>query len=571
MVSQVGSRVMVVDDDDAVRATVTAILEASGIAATGHATGADALADDGPRRAAVALVDYRLPDTSGLELASALKEADPEIRVLLMTGHASMESAIESVGRVDEYLIKPVQPQALLQSVRNALSRHTLAVENQNLVDRLQRLTNYQALYDPLTRLPNRMLLTDRLHEALTAEGSGGRVAVLFVDLDGFKLVNDSLGHRVGDQILRSVAERLDVGRFPEQTAARFGGDEFVLVCPGTETEADALAKAEQVLAALREPLGVAGIAHWVDASVGVVLAPTDGAAAPDLLVQDAETAMYAAKAQGRGLCLLYEETMRDRVIQRYDVERGVREAYEAGHLGLVYQPIIDLATAEVVGAEALLRWYRPGAGTVLPGDFLPVAEDAGLGLAIGRFVIERALDELAGWRARGLVDDSFRLWINASPQQMADPALPGIVADALARHQLPGSMVGLEVVEEALADIGATVEVLTELRALGLSINLDDFGAGHSNLAWLQELPITGLKIDRRFVSGLDVDSDQRGPLIVRGLIDLGHALGLKLLGEGVERPDQARLLTELGCDQAQGYHFGYPVSAEELWGLPA
>lgn len=567
MVSQVGSRVLVVDDDEAVRTTVLAMLQAAGIAATGHGTGASALADDHDRRSAVALLDYRLPDMSGLELAIRLKTADPDIRILLMTGQASMESAIESVGRVDEYLIKPVKPQALLHAVNTALERHALLVQNQNLLDRLQRLTNYQALYDPLTGLPNRMLLTDRLDQALSTQQRDSRVAVMFVDLDGFKLINDSLGHRVGDQLLRLAAERLDSGRGPQQTVARFGGDEFVLIRPDTASEVDAVESGERLLDALREPFTIGGVTHRIDASIGLALSPKDGQAPPDHLVRDAETAMYAAKSQGRGRCVMYEDSMHTRVSQRYDIERGIREAYESGHLGLVYQPIIDLNDGTMVGAEALLRWYPPGEDTVLPGVFLAVAEEAGLALPIGRWVIEKALGDLADWCRRGLVDDSFRLWMNASPQQMADPALPGQVAEALARHQLPATMVGLEVIEEALADQVVTIEVLTALRDLGVSINLDDFGAGHSNLAWLQELPITGLKIDRRFVSALDEGDDVKGSLIVRGLIDLGHALGLHLLGEGVERPGQARLLSELGCDLAQGYHFGYPVPAAELW----
>jgi EAL domain-containing protein (putative c-di-GMP-specific phosphodiesterase class I) len=218
------------------------------------------------------------------------------------------------------------------------------------------------------------------------------------------------------------------------------------------------------------------------------------------------------------------------------------------------------------VAAEALIRWNRPGLGIVPPGDFLPVADEAGLSPAIGAWVLERALDDLAAWQKAGILVERFRLWINAFPHQVADTALPLQVASGLSHRGLAADMFGLEIIEEALVDIGTTIDVLTALRRIGVAISLDDFGAGHSNLAWLQDLPITGLKIDRRFINGLDT-GDGKGELIVRGLIGLGDALGLELLGEGVERPAQASLLAQMGCRLAQGYHFGHPGTADELW----
>lgn len=568
MATNLAGRVIVVDDEEGIRTTVLAILESVNLSATGFGTAGDAVAAAAVLRPALALIDYHLPDMSGLDLAIALKEIDPEMRVILITGHASMESAIESVGKVDEYLVKPVQPPTLIRSVLNAIERYSLQAENRNLVERLQRLTSYQALYDPLTSLPNRVLLTDRLHEALSGvAGLRQWTAVYFIDIDGFKVINDSLGHAAGDQLLRQVAERLSDGLTGTQTVARFGGDKFVLVHPDITTAEEPSAKAEELLHAFDEPFVAGETFHRVSASIGVALAGGSEETNPDVLVRNADIAMYDAKAQGRARWRLYDASMRDRVVERLDIERGVREAMDAGHLGLVYQPIIELATGRVVGAEALLRWYRPGHGTVSPGRFLPVAEEAGLGPGIGRWVIEHALSELAAWHRAGLATGSFRLWLNVSPYQMADPELPSVVSDGLRHHGLPASMLGLEVIEDALSDVGVTTAVLTALRRLGVSLNLDDFGAGHSNLAWLQELPITGLKIDRRFINELDLGTDHKGALIVRGLIQLGHALGLTLLGEGVEREAQARLLGELGCELAQGFYFRHPVPSAELF----
>jgi diguanylate cyclase (GGDEF)-like protein len=563
----VAAAVVVVDDEEAVRSTVVALLERAGIGARGFASGADADADDDTHRAAVALIDYRLPDISGLELAVALGDKNPDVRVLLMTGHASMESAIESVGRVDEYLVKPVQPPALIRSVRNALERHALAAENRNLVERLQRLTSYQALYDPLTGLPNRVLLTDHLHEALGQVRGGDTVALLFVDLDGFKLVNDTLGHSTGDQLPSQVGERLNDAVDTGDMVARFGGDKFVVVRARPDAAAGAEAAARRVLERLSQPFGVGGVEHHLSASVGVAVAQPGDGTSPDDLVRNADTAMYRAKAEGRGRCVAYHAGMRDQVLARVDIERGLRQAIETDRLHLAYQPIVELASGRLVGAEALLRWTRPDHGLVLPGDFLAVADEAGLTPALGEWVVERALDDLATFASSRPVPEGFRLWVNAFPHQTADRTLPGRLAAGLTRRGLPAALLGVEIIEEALADLGETIAVLTDLRYMGVAATLDDFGAGHSNLAWLQDLPITALKMDRRFVNELDLAVGGKGALIVQGLIALGKALGLVLLGEGVERPAQAELLRSLGCDWAQGYHFGRPADAAHLW----
>jgi diguanylate cyclase (GGDEF)-like protein len=565
--------VLVVDDDENVRQSLIDVMATAGIKGVGAAGRAEALAAQLRSEPSVVVVDYRLPDCSGIDLARELKEHDPEVPVLLLTGYASLDTAVAAVGQLDAYLIKPVAPHLFLQTIRNALARRGLVDENRSLVERLQRLNAYQALYDPLTGLPNRALLDDRLSQALAAaRRTGSSLAVLFVDLDRFKLVNDLFGHHVGDQLLREMADRLATARRRSDTVARFGGDEFVVVCPDVGTSASACRIAEHLLNELARPATVEGVEHRLTASIGITLTgPGAVSQSPETLLRNADTAMYRAKEGGRADWELFDETMRDRVVERFEVERGLRAGMESGDLVLAYQPIVDLASGAVVGAEALMRWHRAGHGTILPVAFLPVAEESGLIAPIGRWVFDSALSELSAWERAGLVPREFRLWINVSPHQLADPAFAQEVGDMLMRYDVPSSMLGVEVVEDALRDVGATTKVLRELRELGVSVNLDDFGAGYSNLSWLQELPITGIKIDRRFVATLDVAGEVRGAAIVQGLISLGHALGLLVVAEGIETPAQAVELTAMGCELGQGYHFAYPGSSRQLWAMSA
>jgi diguanylate cyclase (GGDEF)-like protein len=563
--------VLVVDDDDSVRQSLVDVLASAGIRAIGASTRAEAMAYRERYEPAVAVVDYRLPDCSGIELARELKDRDAEVPVLLLTGYASLDTAVAAVGQLDAYLIKPVAPHTFLQTIRNALARRGLVSENRILVERLQRLNAYQALYDPLTGLPNRALLDDRLSQALAAaRRTSGTLAVLFVDLDRFKVVNDLFGHHVGDQLLRQMADRLAAARRKSDTVARFGGDEFVVVCPDVGSSASACRIAETLIAELARPAVVEGVEHRLTASIGITITgPGAVNQNAETLLRNADTAMYRAKEGGRGDWELFDEAMRDRVVERFEIERDLRLGMETGDLILAYQPIVELSSRQVVGAEALMRWHRADHGTILPCSFLPVAEESGLIGPMGRWALDKALSELSAWERAGLVSEQFRLWVNVSSHQLADLAFSEQIAELLVRYDVAPAMLGLEIVEDALRDVGATREVLHELRKLGVSINLDDFGAGYSNLSWLQELPITGLKIDRRFVSTLDVDGETRGTAIVQGLISLGHALGLSVVGEGIETPAQAQALELMGCDIGQGYHFAYPGSARQLWAL--
>ena len=558
--------VLVVVDEESTRETLVGVLASAGIRSVAASSAAEALGLLPLQASPVVVVDDGLSDSSGFDLVRIIKERDPEIPVLLLTGVDSVDRAIAAVGQLDAFLIKPVAAQAFLKTIRNALARRGLVVENKSLVERLQRLNAYQALYDPLTGLPNRALLDDRLGQAIaSSRRTGSSLAVLFVDLDGFKVVNDLFGHHVGDQLLREMGERLAETRRSSDTVARFGGDEFVVVCPDIRTSASACKIAEQLLAELARPLEVDGVEHRLTASIGIAVTSRGGPGEnAETLLRNADTAMYRAKEEGRAGWELFDDAMRDRVLERFEVERGLRSGMDSGDLSLAYQPVVQLQTGVLTGAEALLRWHRLGFGTVLPGSFLSIAEESGLVVPIGRWVLEEALTELSIWRRNANLPEGFRLWVNVSPQQLANPHFADLVGEMMESHGHPAGLLGIEIVEEAVRDVGATVRVLQGLREVGVAVNLDDFGAGQSNLSWLQELPITGLKIDRRFVANV---ASEGGSAIVSGLIGLAQSLGLSVIGEGVETAEQSEALRAMGCEQAQGYFFGYPGPPSQLW----
>jgi diguanylate cyclase (GGDEF)-like protein len=392
-------------------------------------------------------------------------------------------------------------------------------------------------------------------------------VALYFLDLDRYKVVNDLFGHQVGDRVLQEVAHRLSASCRKTDSVARFGGDEFVVICPDVRGSNEACAIAQHLLDTFQKPIEIDGSDYGISASVGIAMTvPGLRRHSAETLLRNADTAMYRAKEGGRGRWELFDDEMRAQVRERFEIERELPVALASGALLLLYQGIVDPLTEDVVAAEALLRWDRPGHGRVLPEKFLPVAEDSGLITPIGTWVLEQATRDLARWREEDKLSGPFRLWVNVSPQQLADPGFPALVVDVLTRTGLPPELLGLEILEEALLDVGVAEVVMRSLRDLGVCLSLDDFGAGYSNFSWLQDLPITGIKIDRRFVSTLDSD-DCRSAAIVQGLVNLGHSLNLSVVAEGVETAEQAGALQAIGCESVQGFFYGHPVPADELW----
>ncbi|WP_051683963.1 bifunctional diguanylate cyclase/phosphodiesterase [Blastococcus sp. URHD0036] len=423
---------------------------------------------------------------------------------------------------------------------------------------RAEEALAHQAFHDDLTGLANRALFADRVDQALRRGARGqGQPAVVFIDLDGFKGVNDTLGHPAGDSLLRQVAARLRSVVRADDTVARLGGDEFaVLVEQSGSGPDEAVATAERVLAALAAPVVLDGQSVTVSGSVGIAVGDAD--ATSDTLLGDADIAMYAAKVAGRGRSVVFDSAMRDSAVAARELEQELQGALAADEFRLVYQPVVDLADGAVTGFEALLRWDSRALGAVSPDRFVPVAEASGLIEDIGAWVLREACAAAADWRAEHGRDVTMA--VNVSAVQLTSPHLVEHITEALALSGLPASALVLEVTETALvADPDRASECLAALRALGLRLALDDFGTGYSSLAHLRQFTVDVLKIDRSFVATIGEDGVL--PPIVRGMIDLGRTLGLEIVAEGVETEVQRRLLVDGRCDLAQGYLFARPL----------
>ncbi|MEV6446150.1 EAL domain-containing protein [Amycolatopsis sp. NPDC051716] len=418
----------------------------------------------------------------------------------------------------------------------------------------------YDATHDPLTRLANRTLVLGGLDAR-----ERGAVTVLFLDLDKFKVINDSLGHSVGDQVLRIVGERLRRSSGRDDLVGRLGGDEFVVVTAEVTDPAEVRALAEHLRSALAEPIGVLGRQLHLDASIGVVLVGREDRRSAEDLLRDADVAMYQAKALGRGRHHFFDVGLRERMQRRLRMEQDLRYAVHDGQLWPAYQPVVDLRTGEMVAVEALLRWTHPRHGAISPAEFIPLAEESDLINIIGKEMLRATTRELAARRVQqGL---NLTLKVNLSARQLDDPHLVPAVQDALAVTGLPAGALCLEVTESALMrDQEAAAEVLASLRALGVLLAIDDFGTGYSSLAQLRRLTLDTLKIDRSFITGIAESRDAEA--IVTSIIAMAHAVDLTVIAEGVESAEQLDLLRALGCDQAQGYHLGRPVPAAELFG---
>ncbi|MGH9034451.1 MAG: EAL domain-containing protein, partial [Acidimicrobiia bacterium] len=417
----------------------------------------------------------------------------------------------------------------------------------------------FQAGHDSLTQLPNRALFLDRLGQGLARRSrhpSG--TAVLFLDLDRFKWLNDSLGHAAGDELLVAVAARLRDAMRAEDTVARFGGDEFVVLCEDVSDEAEAEALADRLASILAAPLTVAGEETTVTVSIGIAYAPrTSSEASPESLVRDADAAMYRAKEQGRNRHEVFDVTTLELALARHETANALRRGIHRGELVVHYQPLLDLMSGRVVGVEGLVRWDHPQRGLLLPGEFISLAEDTGLVVPLGAEVLATACHQVMAWQP------GLSLSVNLAARQLLAPDLCSIVEEALAGSGLAPDRLCLEITESALLeDSESSTRALNRLKALGVCIGVDDFGTGFSSLTYLKRFPVDVLKIDRSFVDGLCRDREDRA--IVASVIDLAHAFGLTTTAEGVETAEQLTQLRALGCEQGQGYLWSRPLPAE-------
>jgi diguanylate cyclase len=433
-------------------------------------------------------------------------------------------------------------------------------------LDVIRAQLEHFATHDALTGLPNRMLFADRLTRAVArAESRGTRLAVAVLDLDRLRSVNGSLGHRAGDAVLTQIADRLTTALRPADTLARFGGDEFVVLVEDVAERSAVGSLAARMLATLRQVVRVDGVDLHVSPSLGVSVFPDDGAH-PDDLLANAEAAMYAAKTRGGNGMRLFETAMAAGSSERLQLENDLRRAIPNREFELYYQPEVSVVTGEIVGAEALIRWHHPERGLILPNSFIPVAEETGLIVPIGEWVLREACLQARAWR--DCCPAPLRLAVNLSPAQLHQEGLVEVVRSSLAAAGLDGSALELELTEgSVVTNPDRSIQTLHQLRDLGVDLCIDDFGTGYSSLSYLRRFPITKLKIDRTFVR--DVLSSKTDEAIVKAIISLARGLRLKTVAEGIENGAQLELLRGFGLDQYQGFHFSAAEPAMRLQNL--
>jgi diguanylate cyclase (GGDEF)-like protein/PAS domain S-box-containing protein len=509
---------------------------------------------------------------------------EPSLRLVLARyAHAIQSGKAVFWEETSEYPAGTKYGEVMVAPVKNGGGQATQLVgtvhdvtEHRASQERLHRLAHFDALTD----LPNRHHLHDCLaREAAAAEAHGKALAVLYLDLDGFKEVNDTYGHQRGDELLHQVADRLLESTRARDVVGRFGGDEFGVLAPLGTNPDDAAALARNIIEAIQRPFHVDGQALRVTTSIGISICPQDSCE-PEALIRSADTAMYYAKAAGRNGYRFYTAEMNAWLRERRELEAALRQAVERNEFSLHYQPRVDLKTGQWNGAEALLRWRRPGHGWVYPGAFVPVLEETGLIVPLGRWALGEACRQMAAWRGQGL--DNLHVSVNVSGRQvLADElrdddqhngiagTLAGFCAfveQAMAAHGVEAGQLELEITESTLMHDAEKASALLDcLNALGVKIHVDDFGTGYSSLAYLKRFPISTLKIDREFVRGLPDDQEDRA--ITRAIITLAHTLGLQVVAEGVERAEQVAFLADEGCDEAQGFFFARPLSEDRFW----
>jgi diguanylate cyclase (GGDEF)-like protein len=553
------ANILVVDDRPENRSLLSAILEPLGQNVVLAESGDEALKQLLRQDFAVILLDVQMPGLDGYETAALIKQRERTryVPIIFLTAYGPEQSHLTrgyEAGAVD-YLFKPFDATILRSKVKVFVELHQL--------QRQAELLAHRALHDTLTALPNRALFMDRLQVALSRlQRRPGRLGVLYLDLDGFKTVNDTLGHEAGDLLLIEVARRLTAVLRPSDTVARFGGDEFIVLSEGIEEE-DAREIAERITAALSEPLLLGGKAMPVAASIGVTLG--SGSEQADELIREADAAMYQAKQRGGAAYALYDDPMRARAVRRRQTEVALRGALDRGELCLRYQPHVDVQTGGIVGVEALLRWQHPERGLLSPPDFLDLAEETGLIVPIDCFVLGEAVSQQERWRAEFPDAPPLPISVNVSARHLASRQLITCIERVAASGNGKARTLYVEVSESAVMEsVDSAVAMLEELRGMGVGLAIDDFGTGYSSLSYLRQFPVHALKIDPSFVERLVDEPNQRA--IVAAIVNLAHAIDLVPIAEGVETPAQLERLREMGCDLAQGNHLAAPQPPEGI-----
>jgi diguanylate cyclase len=499
------------------------------------------------------LLDLSLPDASRLEAPMQLRAAAPDVPIVILSGLQDELLAIKAVQEgAQDYLVKGrVDGAAIGRSITYAAERKALEMQME-----------HKAMHDALTGLPNRTLFQDRLkHAVMRAKRHQSLLGVMFIDLDGFKPINDGLGHDVGDLLLKALGRRLEEGLRASDTAARFGGDEFMVLCEDVADEQHVISIAERLQGAVAEPFMIAGHELSVSSSMGIVVTSGHEESA-DSLIRNADTAMYRAKRQGVSY-EVFDDGMRSRVRARARTESDLHRAIEEREFRLLYQPQVDLRSGKIVGLEALLRWDHPERGVVEPAEFLWLAEETGLITKIGEWALRQSCLQARAWGARN--GSPLRVSVNLSARQHRDPDLVDLVERILTETRTDPETLCLEITESVVVkDAESAGATLRALKALGVKLSIDEFGTGHSSLGSLKKFPLDMLKVDRSFVSGLGTDPEDGA--IVTAIINLAHSLGLETVADGVETKEQVEELRALGCDVGQGFYFARPRPSDAI-----
>jgi len=499
------------------------------------------------------LLDLSLPDAQGLGTLERVRDAHPSVPIVVLTGTDDEAQAVQAVQEgAQDYLIKgQVDGHLLGRAIRYAIERKFAEVQ-----------LSHQALHDPLTGLANRALLMERLAQALArTERRPSSVAVLFLDIDRFKTINDNFGHEVGDSVLACIGDRLRKALRPEDMASRFGGDEFVVLCEDLEDDRHVVTIANRIGRSISEPISLEAGEVVVTTSIGIAAA-RGIRDRPEVLLRDADAAVYRAKERGRDRFEFFDQRMRARLLRRSRRESELRHAIDAGELRLYYQPLVLVDDLRVGRVEALVRWEHPRLGLLLPREFIPVAEETGSIVDLGSWVLREACCQTVRWEHASPDQRSISIAVNVSPRQLDHPDFEDTVWQILEETGAEPKNLWFEITETAFMDPARPVlEMLGRLRERGIHLAIDDFGTGYSSLSHLRQFRIDELKVDQTFVQGLERDGEDSS--IVAAVVNLAHNLGLSAVAEGVETAEQSRRVQLVGCDLAQGFYFAAPEPA--------
>lgn len=508
----------------------------------------------------IILTDIQMPVMDGIQMSRKIKALDKGARIITVTAFNDATSLLESINiGINHYVLKPINMEKLFAAITQCLN--DLKMERQ--IREQNAYIQQMAYYDSLTGLPNRELFKEFLKQSLAyAHRHKGLLAILFLDLDRFKVINDTLGHAVGDQLLQAVAQRLrQCCRREQDKISRRGGDEFIILLPDLNSAQEAVSVAQKILDAFTLAFVIPKHELFIGTCIGISLFPDDGTDG-ETLIKNADMAMYFAKEQGRNRYHLYNQSMDVQAAWRHDMEHSLRLAQKSGGFILNYQPEVNVRTGRIFCVEALLRWQHPELGLLLPKQFIRLAEETGLIIPIGEWVLRTACAQNKAWRATQYPPQ--RVAVNLSPRQVQSPDLVDMIEGILCETNLAPCWLELEVTEDImLQDVETVVRTLHRLSNLGVHISIDDFGTGYSSLSYIKKLPINTLKIDQSFVNDITVNPDDSE--IARAVITMAKSLRLNVIAEGVEAEDQMKLLYSLNCSKMQGYFFSMPVSAEK------